>query len=96
MQNYETPPVAGPGRIGQLAAIAAGYYTDIINIIAPAQAAAGETVWVEVWVRNLHTTPIYIATTGRYNGVSLFFPPRLCHRGCRGNLLLRQFFYHAQ
>lgn len=75
MEGYETPPVAGPGRIGQLAAIAAGYYTDIINIITETQAAAGETVWVEIWVRNLHTAPIYIATTGRYNGVDLLFGP---------------------
>ena len=75
MEGYETPPVAGPGRIGQLAAIAAGYFTDIINVIAPAQADAGETVWVEIWVRNLHTAPIYIATTGRYDGVDLLFGP---------------------
>ena len=75
MEGYITPPSVGPGRIGQLAAIAAGYYTKIVKIITLSEAAAGEPVPVEVWVRNLHTTRIYIATTGRYNGVDLLFSP---------------------
>lgn len=81
MEGYETPPVAGPGRIGQLAAIAAGYYTSIEAIIAPSEAASGELVTVEVRVRNLHTTGIYIATTGRYDGVALFFSPDYANVG---------------
>jgi len=74
MEGYITPPSVGPGRIGQLAAIAAGYYTEIREIITQSEAAAGETVWVEVWARNLHTAPIYISVTGRYDGVNLLYP----------------------
>ena len=75
MEGYITPPSVGPGRVGQLAAIAAGYYTEIVKIITLSEAASEEIVWFEVWVRNLHSAPIYIATTGRYNGVDLLFSP---------------------
>ena len=75
MEGYETPPVAGPGPIGQLAAIAVGAWTDIVDIIAPASAAYGDRVNVEVKIRNLATFGIYIAPTGRYNGVDLAFSP---------------------
>ena len=75
MEGYTPPPVAGPKSIGQLAAIAIGEYIDIVDIIAPPEAAYGDLVSVEVQVRNLHTGPIYIAVTGRYNGIDISFSP---------------------
>ena len=72
MEGDIQSPVSGPGPVGQIGAIAAGTYTDIIDIIAPAEAAYGEEVSVEVRVKNLHTSPIYIGTTARYNGVDIF------------------------
>ncbi|GAI68048.1 unnamed protein product, partial [marine sediment metagenome] len=62
---YEAPPSGRP-YIGQLAEVAVGAFTQIEQIIAPAQAASGDLVMVEARVRNLHTGTIYIATTGRY------------------------------
>lgn len=55
--------------------VAVGAYTDIINIIAPSQAWAGDPVSIEVQVRNLHAAAIYIAVSGRYNGVDIAFSP---------------------
>ena len=75
MEGYQTPPMAGPSPIGQLAAIAIGDYTDITAIYGPAEAAYGDLVSVEVRVRNLHTGPIYIAVSGRYNGIDISFSP---------------------
>ena len=75
MDGYETPPIAGPGPIGQLAEVAVGAFTSIEAIIAPAEAAYGELVTVEVSVRNLGDIPIYIATTGRYDGIEFALDP---------------------
>ena len=76
MEGYlEAPPIAGPGPIGQLAAIAVGAYTDIVSVIAPAEAAYGDWVSVEVRVKNLADYGIYIAVTGRHNGVDISFSP---------------------
>lgn len=75
MENYVQPPASGPRPIGQLAAIAVGAYTDIVSIIAPAEAAYGDLVNIEVRVKNLYTDPIYIAISGRYDGVDIFFSP---------------------
>ena len=81
MEGYENPPIAGPGPIGQLAAIAVGDYTNIIDIIAPAEAAAGELVTVEVRVQNLYTDRIFIAVTGQYDGVDIYFSPDYANVG---------------
>lgn len=75
MEGYETPPMAGPGRIGQLAAIAVGTYTDIVDIIAPSEAASGDLVNIEVKVRNIWDSPFYISITGHYDGVDAYFSP---------------------
>ena len=75
MEGYETPPVAGPGPIGQLAAVAIGAYTGIIEIIAPASASVGDIVSVEVRIKNLADHGIYIAPAARYNGTDLVFSP---------------------
>lgn len=75
MQGYETPPTAGPRPIGHLAAIAVGAYTELVAIIAPAEAAAGDLVTVEVRVKNLYTGPMYISVAGQYNGTLISFSP---------------------
>ncbi|GAI91573.1 unnamed protein product, partial [marine sediment metagenome] len=67
--GYEAPP--GRPYIGQLAEVAVGTYTELEEIIAPAEAAPGDLVTVEVRVKNLHTGTIYIATTGRYDSVDI-------------------------
>lgn len=59
----------------QLSEVAIGAYTQIVGIIAPSEAAYGDLVSIEVRVRNLYTTPIYIAVTGRYDGVDILFSP---------------------
>jgi len=68
--GYEAPP-GGPSYIGQLAEVAVGTYTEITEIIAPAEASPGDLVSIEIQVRNLYTSPIYIATTGRYDSVDI-------------------------
>ncbi len=71
--RQESPP-AGPLDVPELVQplnpleIGIGAYTDIVAIDAPAEAEAGQTVNIQVAVKNLHTTGIYIACTGRYNG----------------------------
>ncbi|MBA7663609.1 hypothetical protein ES703_71654 [subsurface metagenome] len=69
------PPPNGPGPLGHLAAIAIGAYTEIVDIIAPVEAAYGDLVSVEVRVRNLYSSPIYIATTGHYDGIDFALAP---------------------
>jgi|GEM_PF-2238716 len=69
------PPWRGPEVIGELAAIAVGAYTDIVAIYGPAEAAYGETVTIQVVVKNLAAYAIYIAVTGSYDGVSPTFSP---------------------
>ncbi|GAI15375.1 unnamed protein product, partial [marine sediment metagenome] len=71
--GYEAPP-SGPRYIGQLAEVAVGAFTQIQEIIAPAQVDPGALVTVEARVRNLHTATIYIATTGRYDSVDILPP----------------------
>ena len=56
-------------------AIAAGFQTDIVEIIAPASAAYGDLVTVGVRVQNLADYAIYISATGRYDGVNIAFTP---------------------
>ena len=75
-ENYiETPPLVGPRPVGQLAEVAAGAYTDIVNIIARASAKYGDKVDVTVKIKNLASYTIYIAATGHYNGVDIAFIP---------------------
>jgi len=50
-------------------------YTDIVEIVAPASARAGDTVRVVVRVKNIYTGAIYISVTGRVDETSLIFTP---------------------
>lgn len=52
-----------------------GTYTEIVEIIAPVGADVGDTVNVEVRVRNLHTYDITIAITGKSDETILSFSP---------------------
>ncbi len=67
-------PVSKP-PVGQLAELAAGNYTDIVTIYGPAEAAYGETVNIQVVIKNLYSTAIYIAASGRRDGVDFSFSP---------------------
>lgn len=46
---------------------------DIVEVVAPASAAAGDTVIVDVKVKNLGVTNNYIAVTGNYDSTWLPF-----------------------
>ena len=70
MQDYQAPR-AGPGVLGAKAGVAAGAYTSIVSIIAPAEATNSATVNVEVRVKNTWTGSMYIAVTGHYDGVDI-------------------------
>jgi len=69
-----TPPIGPQGGRG-IAAIAAGAYTDIVAIYGPSEAAYGDTVNIQVAIKNLATYAIYIAATGRYNGTDITLSP---------------------
>jgi len=48
-------------------------FTEITEIVAPSSARAGETVNIEVRVKNIAPYAIYITVTGRVNGLDLGF-----------------------
>ena len=52
-----------------------GNYTDIVEIVAPSKAVAGETVNVEAKVKNLATYAIYICTSGKYDDSIFYLRP---------------------
>ena len=81
MDGSQNPPSYGPRGIGQLAEIGVGAYTDITAIYGPAEAAYGDLVSVEVRVRNLSGSPIYIATTGRYDSIDFALNPEYASVG---------------
>jgi len=57
-------PLSGPNQIEQLAGIARGAYSEIIDIIAPSSAPAGSTVWVSIWIKNIWTASVHVAAVG--------------------------------
>lgn len=75
MGDYISPPVCGPGPVGQLAAIAAGLATDIVDIIAPSEAVYGGQVSIEVRLKNIYDAPMYLSVSARYNGIDIAFTP---------------------
>ncbi|GAJ15923.1 unnamed protein product, partial [marine sediment metagenome] len=38
-----------------------GTYTDIVEIVAPSSARAGETVWVTIEIRNKYSASVHVA-----------------------------------
>ncbi len=50
----------------------AGTYTDIIEIVAPSSASAGETVPVTIKIRNKYSASLHVAAIGIYDTVERF------------------------
>jgi len=51
------------------------YYAEIVDIIAPASAPAGEQVSIEAKVKNLAAQVIYISTSGRFDTTIFYLYP---------------------
>ena len=81
LERLTTATIGLPISGSSLADIALGAYTDIVSIIAPSQAAYGDEVAIEVRVRNIWIDSFYIAVTGRYNGVDVYFSPDYANVG---------------
>lgn len=54
-----------------------GYYTDIIEIIAPSEAAQGETVDIKVKVKNINPYGVgeWVSVTALYDGIGIPMSP---------------------
>jgi len=59
MEIFEHP-AGNPKPIAQISGIGKGAYTEIISIIAPDSARAGETVNVEVRIKNIWTATLHM------------------------------------
>lgn len=71
----DNPGIAVPSYLPKAAPVGAkiqaGAYTDIVSISAPSEAEGGETVNIDVAVKNTWTGSFYVTITGQYNGVSI-------------------------
>ena len=47
--------------------VGAGTYTDVVDIVAPSSAAAGETVSVTIKIKNKYSASVYVAAIGVYD-----------------------------
>ena len=74
MEGYQTPR-AGPKVLGAKAGLAAGAWTSIVSIIAPAEATPGDRVNIEVRVKNIGDFGFYIAVTAQQDGVDIAMTP---------------------
>jgi len=75
MEATLTPPRAGPRVLGSRAGLAAGAWTDIVSIIGPDEAAPGQTVDLQVKVKNLAGYNIYISTSAKYDDAIFYLSP---------------------
>ncbi len=50
----------------------AGTYTDIVDIVAPSSARAGESVWVTIKIRNKYSASVHIYAIGVLDSEDLF------------------------
>ncbi len=66
----ESKPPRGPKGAHFIAALAAGAYTDIVGIYGLAEAVYGDTVNIQVAIKNLCSYGIYIAATADIAGVT--------------------------
>ena len=71
----ESQPTRSPRGLRHIAGVAVGAYTDIVAIYGPAEAVYGDQVNIQVVVRNLASYGVYIAVTGRRDGVDVAFTP---------------------
>ena len=67
----ENEPTYLPSKGNLAAEIAAGTYTKIVGIYGPSEAGAGETVNIDVAVKNTWTGSFYVTVTGRYDGANI-------------------------
>ncbi len=79
LSDLVRPPIGRPSP--GIAGIAKGSYTDIIEIIAPSEAASGAKVSIEVKVKNIWDKSFYIAATGQYDGIDIAFSPDYANVG---------------
>ena len=91
--NGETPPAAGPNIIGYLASIARGAWTDLVDIIAPSQAAYGDQVSIQARVRNLADFAIYISTSGKFDNTIFYLYPEYATVGAGATYSFSGSFY---
>ena len=59
-------------RIGQIAAIGKGTYTEIVDIVAPSSAKPGETVSVTVKIKNIWTASVHVYAIGVLDSTERF------------------------
>ncbi|GAI04014.1 unnamed protein product, partial [marine sediment metagenome] len=72
MDPYEAHQIGAPVPIGQRAAVAAGTYTNIVDIVAPSSARAGETVSVTIRIKNIWTGYVHVAAIGLWDSEERF------------------------
>ncbi|MBA7657376.1 hypothetical protein ES703_65313 [subsurface metagenome] len=70
----ELIPRQGPG-INTIQAVAAGYYTEIVDVIAPDSAEAGSTVRITVKIKNLASSTIYMGPYAEADTLWAIFEP---------------------
>jgi hypothetical protein len=75
MNPPQARPRAGPKALRSRAGVAAGAWTEIVGIIAPAEAAPGDTVNIELRVKNLADYGFYIGVAGQYDTIAISFSP---------------------
>ncbi|MBA7464957.1 hypothetical protein ES707_00115 [subsurface metagenome] len=49
-----------------------GIYTDIVDIVAPDSAKAGETVPVTIWIKNKYSASVHVSAVGLYDSEERF------------------------
>lgn len=76
MEELTFPPTEGP-RVRPTIGLGspAGTYTEITQIIAPSEAAAGDLVTVEVTVRNLYSDILAARVGGYIDATEIWFSP---------------------
>ena len=50
----------------------AGIYTDVVDIVAPSSAAAGQTVSVTIKIKNIYSASVHVAAVGVYDSETRF------------------------
>ncbi|MBA7659736.1 hypothetical protein ES703_67728 [subsurface metagenome] len=65
-------PAGSPRPIAQVADIAKGAYTDIVDIVAPSSARAGETVSVTIKIKNIWTASVHVYAVGVWDSEERF------------------------
>ncbi|MBA7688995.1 hypothetical protein ES703_97487 [subsurface metagenome] len=72
MESYQVAQIGAPRPIGQRGALAAGTYTDIVDIVAPSSARAGESVPVTIKIKNTFTASVHVYAVGVWDSEERF------------------------